>query len=336
MWTPATFLHTTEVAPSDRGLAVRGARDDVAMTSPDRTIAHVALGQHGIFTTAQAEAAGFSAAQIRSRVESGQWERRMRGVLALAGVAPTALQRAAVAHLSRPGSALSHQTAAVVLGLVDVAHHRPTITVPPGGSGRSPLARVHRLVLPPDDLTRVGGLAVTTPARTLVDCATEVGARRLRAIVDRAMHERRSTVARIQQALGSAHHLTRQQRDAVLDAIDVWRPDLRPGSPAEARLLRQIDEWGLPAPQRQLVIRNGAGAIIARVDAGWDDRRLALEYDGAEWHGPSQWAHDERRHALLMQLGWRVLRVAAPDLKPGSDLRQRITAAYLAIVPIAS
>lgn len=250
----------------------------------------------------------------------------MRGVFLLAGVSPSPAQHAMVAHLSRPGSTVSHLAAALHLGYLDAAPPRPDLTVAPGSSGRSPVATIHRLHLPPDHVVVVRALPVTTPARTLIDCSTALGPRRLQHLVDAAMHRGSTTPRSVDAALGDVHHLTNGQRMALLAALEVWRPTIRPGSIAEARLLRQLADWGIEAPARQVPILDHDGEIIGRADVGWPDRRCGIEYDGAEWHGPSRWANDEQRHGRIVAMGWRLLRTSAPDLAPGSDLRRRVLA----------
>jgi hypothetical protein len=295
----------------------------------DAAIARVARRQHGAFTVDQARAAGLSASAVRRRVESGRWERRLRGVYVLAGVAAGPEQRAMVAQLSRPGAVLSHLTAAALHGLDVAPPPQPSLTVAPSGSGRSPVASVHRLRLDERWVHRRGALVTTVPARTVVDCATLLGARRLGRLVDEAMHLRATRPLEVLAAADDAPHLTAAQRATLEAALEVWAPAIRPGSPAEARLLRLVASWGLPAPQRQVVVRDESGAPIARLDAGWPERLLGLEYDSDRWHGPERWAHDEARHARLTTLGWRIEHVSAADLGRGEpELRRRVVAAH--------
>jgi hypothetical protein len=273
------------------------------VNAPDRSIAELALRQHGAFSARQAKAIGLTDDQIAHRLRLGRWHRAMRGVFLLAGVAPSSAQKAMVAHLSRPGSTVSHLAAALHLGHLDAAPPRPDLTVAPGSSGRSPVATIHRLHLPPHHVTVVRALPVTNPARTLVDCATVLGPRRLQRLVDTALQRGSTTPLLVDAALDVVHHLTNGQRTALLAALEVWRPTIRPGSIAEARLLRQLDDWGIEAPERQVPIFDHDGEIIGRADVGWADRRCGIEYDSVEWHGPSRWVSDEQRHARIASRG---------------------------------
>lgn len=54
-------------------------------------------------------------------------------------------------------------------------------------------------------------------------------------------------------------------------------------------------------------VRVGAYAIDIVVE-GADDRRLAIELDGDQWHGPDRWQEDLFRQRVLERCGWRFWR----------------------------
>lgn len=65
--------------------------------------------------------------------------------------------------------------------------------------------------------------------------------------------------------------------------LAVWTDGITPGSPAEMRLLRRIERWGFPLPEKQVEIRDGSGMLVARVDLAWADRVEKVDLlDGAE------------------------------------------------------
>ena len=51
-----------------------------------------------------------------------------------------------------------------------------------------------------------------------------------------------------------------------------------------------------------------AGYRIDLVVEGGDDRRLAIECDGDQYHGPDRWLQDLRRQRVLERIGWRFWR----------------------------
>lgn len=306
-----------------------GLRTILRMERPDEYVAWLARRQHGTFTTEQARTAGFSDDQVQRRVHRGQWIRLMRGVLALNGVPPSLRRSTMAAVLARTAAAASHLTAAHLAGSTFPVPPRPSITAPPGTSNRSPLASVHRLALPPHLLITIDGIPCTRADRTLVDCASVLGPKRHGDLIDDLLHRKLTTARAVMDLLEVTTHLTASRKADVAAHLEVWLPAIRPGSAAEARLLRQLDSWGLPAPERQVQIADAAGQVIARVDGGWPERRVGFEYDSVEWHGPAAWASDEARHDLVTALGWQLVHVDKSDLVPGATFaRDRLLAAY--------
>lgn len=81
----------------------------------------------------------------------------------------------------------------------------------------------------------------------------------------------------------------------------------------EARLA--MIEGGLPIPELQYEIVDGNGEL-RRVDFAWPDQRVAVEYDGLDWHsGPDAMRRDRRRAAALMDVGWVVIAIVFEDVR---------------------
>ena len=297
------------------------------VTAPDRALAATAATQHGAFTIAQAQVAGFSRRQVEGRVASGQWTRLCRGVLAIAGL-EASWQRTWIAPLLvRPDAHLSGLAAAHVYGLVQAPLAKPTITVPPGTSARaSGAGAVRRLLLPPEDRSIIDGLRCTGPERTLLDLTTVLPPARLRVAVDQAVHRKLVSPRSIERTLVRSRHVAAAGIDLVRGAAAIW-DGVRPGSPGEARLLRMLAEHGVVAPQRQVPILARDGSVIGRADVGWTSIRFGLEYDGDSWHGPTRWGADERRHRAIEAAGWELRRVGAPDLLPSARFVPRLVRA---------
>jgi very-short-patch-repair endonuclease len=79
---------------------------------------------------------------------------------------------------------------------------------------------------------------------------------------------------------------------------------------------------GLPRPQTQIAVRDGSGTAIAYLDMGWEDAKVAVEYDG-DHHRTDRYQYnwDVRRLELLQRLGWIVIRVLAGD-RPADIVRR--------------
>ncbi len=299
------------------GASVTGVGDAGDMTmhdGPDHAAARLAAKQHGLLSRADAIGVGLSDRQIRVRIASRGWTCVLRGVYALPGSAP-GWQRDVHAACLATGGVASHISAAALYRLLD-ASMVPHVTVPASGSARTPLARFHRSDLADADMARLHGMAVTSVERTLVDLATVVDRPLLERLVDDVLAAGRSTVTEVLAALARVGR-GRRGIDLLRSTLAVWEPLIRPGSPAEVRLLRLVVGWGFPTPQTQVEVRDGSGRLVARLDLGWADRRIGLEYDSVRWHGPRRWGHDEHRYARLEALGWRVDSATKADLVPG-------------------
>ncbi len=110
----------------------------------DRTVEATARRQHGVFSRAQAEAAGATRRMIERRRSSGAWLTLERGVYALHGAPFTWLRQAKAAELSVPGSGLSHRAAAHLHG-VEGYRAGPLDVSFGSGRARSQLAVSHQV-----------------------------------------------------------------------------------------------------------------------------------------------------------------------------------------------
>jgi hypothetical protein len=178
------------------------------------------------------------------------------------------------------------------------------VTVGLGGRARRPGIRLHRRgALPPDEITRLDGLPITTPARTLLDLAASgLRGRKLEAALDRAELLRLLDFAELRQLL--ARYPARpgsSALDAVLSRYVAGTVDTR--SVLEERVLELCDAHGLPRPHVNCVIE---GKLR---DFYWPHARLVVEADSYTWHrSPSALNDDRERDVELMLAGYRSLR----------------------------
>ncbi|HEX2645929.1 MAG TPA: DUF559 domain-containing protein [Candidatus Dormibacteraeota bacterium] len=80
----------------------------------------------------------------------------------------------------------------------------------------------------------------------------------------------------------------------------------------ETRLRMLLITSGLPTPCVQVPLHDESGMFIARPDLYYPERRLAIEYDGANHR--DRIAADNRRQNRLLEAGYRVLRFTAADI----------------------
>ena len=92
-------------------------------------------------------------------------------------------------------------------------------------------------------------------------------------------------------------------------------------SPQETRLRLVLTNAGLPRPETQIEFRDRYGRVRVRVDMGWREWKVAVEYDGGvqHWADEHQRSWDIDRIAMLEASGWVVVRVSAEMLsRPGA------------------
>ena len=82
----------------------------------------------------------------------------------------------------------------------------------------------------------------------------------------------------------------------------------------------------MPRPQTQIPVLDEFGSAIAYLDMGWEDVKVAVEYDGDQHRSDrSQYNWDIRRLERLQHLGWILIRswlvIGRPILSAGSGRR---------------
>jgi hypothetical protein len=299
--------------------------------TPDERADRLASRQHAAISHRQALALGMTRSQIQQRRASGRWLDACRGVYVVAGSPATWQQPTMVACLAGPtGTVASHLTAAALFGLTKPPK-LPHVTVPARSSGRFQGADVHKSDLDRLDVCALGPIPCTRPARTLVDCAAMVSFEALCNLIDPALcRELTDTAGLRAAAVRASRSPGRRGLPRLEEVLAVWTPGPLPGSPAEMRLVRRLVAWGFPAPERQVEVLDEQGLLLGRVDLGWPPRRLALEYDGGEWHTPRRWASDEAREYAIEKLGWRIERVDRFDLRRSSSWLRELLGRHFA------
>jgi predicted transcriptional regulator of viral defense system len=137
----------------------------------------VAEGQHGYFAADQASSVGVSAIALSAMARRGIVERVSRGVYRISMYPHDRFGQYMEAVLWPQRGArgvLSHESALEFHGLSDVSPARVHITVPAGHRVRRevpPHLTLSVAHLAPSDVERLDGVPVTTPARTIEDCA---------------------------------------------------------------------------------------------------------------------------------------------------------------------
>jgi Transcriptional regulator, AbiEi antitoxin len=249
----------------------------------DRAVAELAGRQHGVVARAQLEALGFSRTEIQGRVARRWLHRVHRGVYAVGHLALTrnGLFMAAVLACG-DGAALSHFSAAVLWGILDVGG--PVhVTAERQRTCRGVV--VHHGPLQGERLRREG-IVVTTPARTLVDLADVVTRRRT---LERAFDE----AEYLRLDWQSAAPRPGRRGSGLLASV------LAAHEPGSTRTLSELEELFLAFCDKH-------GFRRPEVNSSIEGSRRARE-------------RDPIRDAELQLAGWIVMRVPYMRLLNGPD-----------------
>ncbi|MFD6154984.1 hypothetical protein ACFWF7_17120 [Nocardia sp. NPDC060256] len=270
------------------------------------------------------------------------WQRVRRGsyVTAASGQAVSAehqhlMLTHAVAGASSAEAVVSHVSAAIVhelscwalsLGRVHLTRARRS-----GGRVTRQVA-LHSMRIDPDEIVRVGGLRVTSVARTVIDLARSVPFEQAVVVGDHALHSGKTT------------------RDELL--AELARSAGRPGNPAARRVVAFLDGRSesvgesrsrvalraahFPEPTLQAQITTATGKIVARVDFLFPELGVIGEFDGlVKYRGarvgdrpPEDVVIAEKaREDTLRALGWLVVRWTWRDLDSPHNWFARLTRA---------
>jgi very-short-patch-repair endonuclease len=271
---------------------------------------------------------------VRAWVADGRLVRLDSGVYTTrAALADWRLRVEAVVRQRR--GVASHGTALALWDLLPPGNGPVHVSVEPGRSGRgSPGVRLHRGTDLDRHLRRVGGIPVTSVERSLVDAwgsPTGVGRAAVRGAAITAVRERLCTTAGLATELARRPQLP--ARAALAELVRLLAEGCR--SELEIWDCRHVLRGpGMPTfVQQRPVVVAGKQYLL---DAACDEVRLAVEMDGAAWHGShEQRESDIRRDALLATAGWQTLRfsyrrmTAAPehcrrDIQATYEARRRL------------
>jgi len=272
------------------------------------------------FTWAQMKKLGMPRHRLDELVANGQVRRVLTGVYLRADIPDNPQNRVCSAALVvSPFAVVCDRTAAWLLG-VDTFEYRELEILPPLETvvlrGHSPTNRSECVGGSRDlrrwDICVMDGVAVTAPLRTALDLGCKLSRRGALAALDGFMR---------------VHGITRQDMEGALPryfrrrgVVQLRRliplADPRAESPGESWTRLAIVDAGLPAPEPQVWVHE-RGVRVFRVDLAYPLSRVAVEYDGREFHDSEERReHDRKRRAWLERRGWTVIVVDEGSFKP--------------------
>jgi len=99
-------------------------------------------------------------------------------------------------------------------------------------------------------------------------------------------------------------------------------------SPQETRLRLVLVRGGLPRPVTQVPVANERGRVVRRIDMGWPEWKVGVEYDGEQhWKDPAAYEADIDRLEFLSGKGWLIIRTSARHMHAPSEVVRRASRA---------
>ena len=285
----------------------------------DAVLLAVAVGQDGLFTTAQARSAGVGEVALAAMKEAGRVTSVARSVYALPDAVPTDplarhLMRTTAARLVYPdaspcGVSLLAERSVDVWG-ADLA--RVDLVRPVRAEVLTSLCRIR----PPHPQVRPHGcVAGAEPAdavaAAIVQTALDHGPMAGTVSADDAMHDQLTTREAIRLVAGSVSRWPGAGRVRTMLAM----MDARSESVGESRLRVMLTVAGLRLIP-QFPIRDDDGRVFAYVDMLVDGTNLCLEFDGRVKYGDAKdlW-REKKREDRIRRRDYRMERVIWADLE---------------------
>jgi hypothetical protein len=169
---------------------------------------------------------------------------------------------------------------------------------------------VHERLLAEEDVVVVGGLPLTSGPQTFLDLAARLPPAELVAVGDalaRAGYLDAGSMARRLERADGVRGVVRARECAS-------RLDGRAASRPESLVRYWLATSDLPDPQVQLPLHDRWGRVVAHVDLGYPEWKVAVEYEGRQHADADQFGRDVDRYSLMAAEGWLVVRFAGRHL----------------------
>lgn len=261
------------------------------------------------FTKSEALDSGMREREWRNHTEAGLLREVVPGYFVDAALPDTLELRLAITRRAiAPGVVVARRAAGWLQGL-DVLDYRgfpatPRIEVVTREKRDRPRNQLMRAHVADDllqsDVTEIGGIQVTTPLRTAADLARFSPRPDSLVSVDAFLNKGLISLEQFEKSL-----VRWRGRRGVRQAYEIAGiADARSQSGGESRLRLRVLDMGLPRPELQIPVYDLFGNVRFYLDLGWPHWRLALEYDGEEFHGEDAKEHDLARRTWIRKRGW--------------------------------
>lgn len=278
----------------------------------DVRVNHLGGRQFHVASFAQLRALGMNAGQVRRRVASGRFRMLMPNVVAI-GAAVTdpgrdawsmagVLACGARSAICGPSAALRHGLLPRIgpeIHVISRSGHHPVAT--------SPVRFMRRRTMSEQDCVATGGVATTTPARTIADLGAWLTEYEICAVMREAAFLGVFERAQIEHELNAIRVTGNSVVRTALQLFDAGCMGTR--SWTEHYLVEGLRGADIPMPLVCNPRAIGFGGI--EPDLAWPEVRLRVEVDGGSHMVPGQADKDRAQDDLLAAEMWATLRFTA-------------------------
>jgi len=269
---------------------------------------------------------GMSDSQIRQARERGELVSVLPGLYRPADPArcrdPASRYRATltvvIPHLAGE-PVVSHVSAAIVHGLPFCHSEVPPlhVTRPDAAKSRRGAAvRLHKASLNAAEVVDLGGLAVTSAERTVVDCALSMPFDHAVVLADAALRRGLVTGQSLQEQLSRLRRVPQSRQAAAVLAF----ADPRSAGPGESFSRVLLHKWGFPVPALAVPVSALHGRALGEFAFAFPDGRVLGQFVDRL---PDDRVGPERETALS-EAGWRLVHWSWPDLRSPEPWAQRL------------
>jgi hypothetical protein len=284
------------------------------ITDMRRDVLNLAHQQYGLLSVEQAKRLGYLDSALRR-----SWERFLPAVYRRPEFPASWYQQAKGLTLWGGGeTALSHVAAAALLKLKGFSPGEIHVVSVRQGRHLPDWAHVHRVAQVPSGTGHVRGIRVVPPWITMLEVCAVVPKTTASKALDDALRRRLVTLRQMGWVLatygGAGHGGSSVLRELLEERSAPGTRYVPPESELEDLLYKLVaSAAGLPRAERQYWVWDGTQ--WRRFDLAWPEVGLAVEVDGWETHGTREAFQDDReRDALMVAIGWRVLRFTWDDV----------------------
>lgn len=283
---------------------------------------------------------GLSDGQIRRARERGELVPLLPG-LYLRGEGPARLDPAS-RHRARLTTVIaclagepvvSHVSAAIVHGLPFGHSEIPPLHVTrrePGRARPGAPVRVHRAALEPAEVVDLGGVRVTSPERTVVDCALSLPFDHAVVVADAALRRGLVTRRSLQDQLARRDRVPgRRQAGAVLAFAD---PRSRGPGESFSRVL--LHRWGFAVADLAVPVPDQRGRPVGVFAFRFAGHRVVGEFlEQAPDSSAGTGSGPEETELAVRAAGWRLVRWSWPELRSPEPWVHRLRLELARVAP---